>query len=382
MLVCKITCLTGEVPEQTCRSAVAYRDVGEGREQEAEASPARIAARRRSYRMIFCNNWVSAMTKAAAEDYAFYQVVPGDNSFQQEVIDGLSRQPRCIPPKYFYDRDGSRLFESICEQPEYYPTRTETALLKQYADEIAAVAASDCHLIEPGSGSCEKVRHLLDALQPAAYVPLDISCEFLEKAAAGIADDYPWLDVHAVCTDITTEVSLPFIPEQADAVMFYPGSSIGNFDPDDARSFLACLARITGTGGGLLIGVDLKKAPEILDAAYNDANGVTAAFNLNLLRRINRELAGDFDTEAFAHHAFYNSARGRVEMHLISERRQTVSVDGHIFEFNAGDSIHTENSYKYTIDEFQTLAQQAGFTACRVWSDNDDLFSLHYLQVA
>lgn len=322
------------------------------------------------------------MTKTDAQDYAFYHVAPEENNFQQEVIEGLNRQPRCIPPKYFYDQAGSRLFESICEQPEYYPTRTETALLKQYASEIAAVAGNDCHLIEPGSGSCEKVRHLLDALQPSAYVPLDICCGFLEKAAAGIAEDYPWLEVHAVCTDITDEVSLPFIPEQADAVMFYPGSSIGNFDPDDARVFLACLANITGEGGGLLIGVDLKKAPGILDAAYNDANGVTAAFNLNLLRRINRELAGNFDIDTFAHHAFYNSDRGRVEMHLVSEREQTVRVDGHTFEFSAGDSIHTENSYKYTIDEFQALAQQAGFTPCRVWSDREGLFSLHYLRAA
>ena len=322
------------------------------------------------------------MTKAATEDYTFYQAVPGEDSFQLDVINGLSRQPRSIPPKYFYDRIGSRLFESICKQPEYYPTRTETALLKQYADEIAAVAGNACHLIEPGSGSCEKVRHLLDAMQPVAYLPLDISCEFLEKAAAGIADDYPWLDVHAVCTDITDEVSLPFIPEQADAVMFYPGSSIGNFDPHDARDFLACLATITGEGGGLLIGVDLKKDPHILDAAYNDARGVTAAFNLNLLRRINRELAGDFDIASFAHHAFYNRDRGRVEMHLISEREQIVRVDGQAFEFSAGDTIHTENSYKYTIDEFQTLAQQAGFLPCRVWSDRDALFSLHYLRAA
>ena len=323
-----------------------------------------------------------AMTESAAEDYRFSQDESGEDSFQQDVINGLTRQPRCIPPKYFYDQAGSRLFESICEQPEYYPTRTETALLKQYAKEIAAVAGNACHLIEPGSGSCEKVRHLLDAMQPVAYLPLDISCEFLERAAAGIADDYPWLDVHAVCTDITDEVSLPFIPEQADAVMFYPGSSIGNFDPEDARAFLACLANITGEGGGLLIGVDLKKDPHILDAAYNDANGVTAAFNLNLLQRINRELQGDFDIGSFAHHAFYNSARGRVEMHLISERRQTVNVDGHAFAFNAGDSIHTENSYKYTIDEFQALAQQAGFIPCRVWSDREALFSLHYLRAA
>ena len=315
-----------------------------------------------------------------ATDYTFHHAAPESDDFYQEVIDGLSQPARFIPPKYFYDHAGSRLFESICEQPEYYPTRTEIALLKQYASEIAGLAGEDCYIIEPGSGSCEKVRLLLDALRPAAYVPLDISCDHLKMAAACVADDFPWLDVHAVCTDITAELSLPFIPEKTRSMMFYPGSSIGNFDPPHAVDFLSCLAKVAGQGGDLLIGVDLKKDKEVLDAAYNDASGVTAAFNLNVLQRINRELVGDFDTEAFVHHAFYNGVRGRIEMHLISERKQTVRVDGHSFEFNAGDSIHTENSYKYTIDEFQGLARQAGFTPCRVWTDSDDLFSLHYLR--
>ena len=328
-----------------------------------------------------CQNGVRLVKKMkTAADYTFHHVLSERDDFYQEVINGLSQPSRFIPPKYFYDQAGSRLFESICEQPEYYPTRTETALLKQYANEIAELAGAGCYVIEPGSGSCEKVRFLLDALRPAAYVPLDISCTHLKMAAACIAGDFPWLDVHAVCTDITAAMSLPFIPAQARSVMFYPGSSIGNFNPQDAVAFLSCLAKITGQGGALLIGVDLKKDKDVLDAAYNDANGVTAAFNLNLLQRINRELAGDFDIAAFAHHAFYNSARGRIEMHLISERQQTARVDGHTFEFNAGDSIHTENSYKYTIDEFQVLARQAGFTPCRVWTDNDDLFSLHYLR--
>ncbi|MEN8205825.1 MAG: L-histidine N(alpha)-methyltransferase [Pseudomonadota bacterium] len=313
-------------------------------------------------------------------DYTFHHVLSEIDDFYQEVIDGLSQPARFIPPKYFYDHAGSRLFESICEQPEYYLTRTENALLKQYASEIAALAGDGCYVIEPGSGSCEKVRPLLDELRPAAYVPLDISCAHLERAAACMAEDYPWLDIHAVCTDITAELSLPFIPEQARSVLFYPGSSIGNFDPQDAVAFMTCLAKMVDQGGGLLIGVDLKKEQTILDAAYNDANGITAAFNLNVLQRINCELAGDFDIKAFAHHAFYNSVRGRIEMHLVSEHKQTVRVDGHSFEFNAGDSIHTENSYKYTIDEFQELAQQAGFMPCRVWTDNDALFSLHYLR--
>lgn len=321
------------------------------------------------------------MAKTAVADYRYYNKSPELDDFYREVVAGFSQHPRSIPPKYFYDEAGSRLFESICEQPEYYPTRTEIALLQRYAGEISMLAGSGCYLVEPGSGSCEKARLLLDALRPAAYVPMDISCEHLRAAAAGIAADYPWLDVHAVCADITREVSLSFIPEQATPVMFYPGSSIGNFDPDDAVEFLACLAQIAGPGGGLLIGVDLKKDHAILHDAYNDASGVTAAFNLNLLQRANRELQADFNIDAFDHFAAYNSAAGRIEMHLISTRRQTVNIDGHSFAFNAGDSIHTENSYKYTQDEFCGLAQQAGFASCAIWTDADRLFSLHFLQV-
>ncbi len=321
------------------------------------------------------------MVKAVTADYRYYNELPERGDFYREVIAGFSQHPRRIPPKYFYDEEGSRLFESICEQPEYYPTRTEIALLERYAGEVGALVGSGCYLVEPGSGSCEKARLLLDALRPAAYVPMDISCEHLRAAAAGIAADYPWLDVHAVCADITREVSLSFIPEQAKPVMFYPGSSIGNFDPDDAVEFLACLAQIAGPGGGLLIGVDLKKDHAILHDAYNDASGVTAAFNLNLLQRVNRELQADFNIDAFEHFAAYNSVAGRVEMHLISTRKQTVNIDGHRFAFNAGDSIHTENSYKYTQDEFCVLAQQAGFASCAVWTDADRLFSLHFLRV-
>ena len=322
------------------------------------------------------------MAKTAIADYRFYNESPETADFYREIVAGFSQLPRSIPPKYFYDEEGSRLFDSICEQPEYYPTRTEIALLEKHADDIKAFVGSDCYLVEPGSGSCEKVRLLLDTLRPTVYVPLDISCEHLKSAAAGIAADYPWLDVHAVCTDITSEVSLSFIPEQATPVMFYPGSSIGNFDPEDAVEFLACLAQIAGQGGGLLIGVDRKKDHETLHQAYNDAGGVTAAFNLNLLERANRELDADFNLDAFEHFASYNSVAGRVEMHLISTRKQTVNIDGHCFDFNAGDSIHTENSYKYTDEEFSTLAEQAGFTPCEVWTDSDGLFSLHFLRVS
>lgn len=321
------------------------------------------------------------MTTPAAEEYRFYNESPEADDFYREVIAGFSQYPRSIPPKYFYDEEGSRLFELICEQPEYYLTRTEVALLERHAGDIKALVGSGCYLVEPGSGSCEKVRLLLDALRPMAYVPMDISCEHLRSAAAGIATDYPWLDIHAVCADITREVSLSFIPEQAAPVMFYPGSSIGNFDPGDAVEFLTCLARIAGPGGGLLIGVDLKKDHATLQDAYNDASGVTAAFNLNLLQRANRELDADFDMDAFEHHAMYNSTVGRIEMHLTSTCKQTVNIDVHSFDFNAGDSIHTENSYKYTNDEFRSLAQRAGFASCAVWTDSGTLFSLHFLRV-
>jgi dimethylhistidine N-methyltransferase len=321
------------------------------------------------------------MKYPAVEAYRFYNESLEVDDFYREVIAGFIKHPRSIPPKYFYDEEGSRLFESICEQPEYYLTRTEIMLLEKHADDIKTLAGSGCYLVEPGSGSCEKVRLLLETLRPTAYVPMDISCEHLKAAAAGIATDYPWLDVHAVCADITRELSLSFIPEQVTPVMFYPGSSIGNFDPDAAVEFLTCLARIAGPGGGLLIGVDLKKDPATLHQAYNDASGVTAAFNLNLLQRANRELDADFDMDAFEHHARYNSAAGRIEMHLTSTCKQTVNINGHSFDFNAGESIHTENSYKYTNNEFRSLAQRAGFTSCAVWTDSDSLFSLHFLRV-
>jgi dimethylhistidine N-methyltransferase len=301
--------------------------------------------------------------------------------FCRDVIRGLGNLPRSIPPKHFYDEEGSRLFEVICEQPEYYPTRTEMALLERHAGEIAGLAEPGCFLIEPGSGNSRKVRQLLNALLPDTYIPIDISCEHLQTSADKLADAYQWLNVHPVCTDITDTLELPFIPENKQRLLFYPGSSIGNFEPDDACKFLANLARIAGDGGALLIGVDLQKDAQQLHAAYNDANGVTAAFNLNLLHRINRELDADLDIDAFDHHAFYNTRENRVEMHLVCNNRQTFHVDGHRFELDAGEHIHTENSYKYTLARFRQLAADAGFSTCRVWTDTDMLFSLHYLEV-
>lgn len=302
------------------------------------------------------------------------------SEFYRDVIHGLAQSPRSIPPKYFYDTQGSLLFEAICEQPEYYPTRTEKALLERHAGEIAGLIGPECVLIEPGCGNCEKVKLLLDPLRPAAYIPIDISGEHLEQAAQSIADSFVWLNVHPVCTDITDDLALPFTPQDARRVVFYPGSSIGNFEPDEAVGFLRKLAALAGRGGGLLIGVDLQKDPERLNAAYNDARGITAAFNLNLLHRIRTELKGDLDVDAFEHRAFYNSDKSRIEMHLVSSTDQSILINGHRFDLEAGDPIHTEYSYKYTLAQFQALADRAGFTQISVWTDAEGLFSLHYLE--
>jgi dimethylhistidine N-methyltransferase len=238
-------------------------------------------------------------------------------------------------------------------------------------------------LVEPGGGSCSKVRILLEGLRPCAYVPMDISREHLRAAAEQVAAEFPWLEVHASCTDFTRAMTLPeTTPEpEGPRVAFFPGSSIGNFDPEGAVGFLAAVAELVGPGGFLLIGADRKKDKAILDAAYDDAAGVTAAFNLNLLERMNRELGADFDLSAWRHRAFYDEAQGRIEMHLVSVRAQTVRVAGETFEFAAGETIHTENSYKYGIEEFQALAARAGFDPEAVWTDARGLFAVHLLRV-
>jgi len=312
----------------------------------------------------------------------FYDDHPKPVDFYTEVVNGLQCEPKAIPPKFFYDETGSRLFDAICELPEYYPTRTEMTLLNKHADEIANLIGTECLLIEPGSGSSQKVRMLLEALQPAAYMPMDISRNYLLQAAQQLASDYPWLEVHATCIDFTTELTLYFCPPHVHRVAFFPGSSIGNFEPVDAIGFLQNLANMVGFGGGLLIGVDLKKDESILNAAYNDDQGVTAEFNLNLLSRINRELSGDFDIETFEHEAFYNPDAGRIEMHLKSRLAQNVQVGDEQIVLSANESIHTENSYKYSIKEFSSIAKLAGFELVNVWTDTDELFSLHYYQIA
>jgi dimethylhistidine N-methyltransferase len=311
---------------------------------------------------------------------SFHDLRPGADNLAADVLAGFSRAQKSIPPKYFYDAEGSRLFDAITRLPEYYPTRTETALLHEYADEIAQKAGTGHLLVEPGSGSCTKARILFEGLQPCAYVPMDISGDHLHVAAQEVAVDFPWLEVHATCIDFTRLMTLPPDTPEGRRLAFFPGSSIGNFDPDAAAGFLGMIADMVGPGGQLLIGVDLKKDKAVLEAAYDDARGVTAAFNLNLLTRINRELGADFDLAQWRHKALYNEAQGRIEMHLVSRVAQRVSLQGRTFRFAAGETIHTENSYKYSVAEFRELASRAGFATDTVWVDADRLFSLHLLQ--
>lgn len=296
-------------------------------------------------------------------------------SFAQDLVAGL--RARRVAPKWFYDAEGSRLFERICETPEYYPTRTELALLDRHAPAFAALIGPGAEIVEFGAGASRKVRVLLDALPaPRRFVPVDISGEHLGAAAAALRADYPGLQVQPVVGDFTQRLDLP--APAGRRVGFYPGSSIGNFDPAEAE---ALLRRFAGwlDGGALLIGVDLVKEPAELHAAYNDAAGVTAAFNLNLFARANRELGADFDLSGWAHSAFYNPPLQRIEMHLVSRREQSVAVAGARFDFAEGESVHTENSYKYTVEGFQALARRAGFEPDAVWVDAQRRFALHWL---
>lgn len=299
-------------------------------------------------------------------------------AFEQALVAGLSSRPRAVAPKWFYDVDGSRLFERICELPEYYPTRTELALLDRHAPEIASRLGPRCEIVEFGAGATRKVRVLLGALDaPARFVPIDISGEHLLGAAAALRKVHPALDVLPVVADFTRDLLLA--PAAGRRVGFFPGSSIGNFDPPQAVQLLRRFGALLG-GGGLLIGVDLVKDPALLHAAYNDDAGVTAAFNLNLWARANREAGADFDLAQWYHYAFYNPPLQRIEMHLVSRRAQRVTVAGTPFDFAEGESVHTENSYKYTVAGFQALARDAGFTPAVCWCDRAQRFALHWLE--
>ncbi|HVV27638.1 MAG TPA: L-histidine N(alpha)-methyltransferase [Rhizomicrobium sp.] len=304
---------------------------------------------------------------------------PADG-FAKDLLAGLAKTPKEIASKYFYDAEGSRLFDAICDLPEYYQTRTEMTLLARHGPEIAALAGRDAEIVEFGAGSLRKARILLEALDaPRAYTPLDISGDYLDGVSRALALDYPALVLRPVVADFTQPFSLPALPGSARRAGFFPGGTIGNFRPEAA---VALLRRMRGAlnGGGLLIGVDLVKDPARLHAAYNDAAGATARFNKNLFARANRELGADFDMDAFAHYAPYNPVAQRIEMYLVSLKRQAVTIAGERFEFAAGEAVHTEDSHKYTIAAFREMGARAGFTPRAVWTDPERLFSIHWLE--
>ncbi|MCJ2057457.1 L-histidine N(alpha)-methyltransferase [Methylobacterium sp. J-048] len=302
-------------------------------------------------------------------------------AFLADVRDGLSRPQKTLSPKYFYDSAGSDLFEAITRLPEYYPTRTEVGILDRSGPEMAALLPAKAALVEFGSGSTNKLRRLLRHLDKlAAYVPVDVSGEFLRAQAEVLSGDFPHLRVEPVVADFTRDFDLPASLRDMPRAGFFPGSTIGNFEPSEAEELLRRFGRILGAGAHMIVGVDLVKDAAILERAYDDTAGVTAAFNLNLLTRINRELAGRFDLGAFSHRAVFNTQASRIEMHLVSEGAQDVRIGSDTVAFADGETIHTESSYKYTVETFRALVERAGWTWIQVWTDPEGLFSVHALR--
>jgi len=326
-----------------------------------------------------------AGTLGEAAKVHFHDLHPAPADMRADVHQGLSLPQKQLAPKYFYDAQGSHLFDAICELPEYYPSRTEIDILRRHGAAMAERLGRDALLVELGSGSSLKIRVLLQALRPAVYMPVDISKDHLLQSAEALAETFPALQVHAVCADYSVPFVLPVDDHEHPRAAFFPGSSVGNFEPSDAERFLLRVGGLLGPGGRLLVGVDLIKERQTLEAAYNDAAGVTADFNLNLLTRINRELDADFDLTGFRHSALFNPELSRIEMHLVSIREQQATVAGRSFAFREGESIHTECSYKYSIEGFHQLIRRAGFEPEQVWTDVDvgsdqtPLFSVHCL---
>jgi dimethylhistidine N-methyltransferase len=308
---------------------------------------------------------------------------PARERFLADALYGLRQPRKSLPCKYFYDIEGSKLFDQICALPEYYPTRTELGILRAHATEMAACLGPETLLVEYGSGSSVKTRLLLDRLaRPSAYVPVDISREHLLETALALRLDYPGLAVLPVCVDFGAPFALPRAPRPVSRrAVYFPGSTIGNFSEAGAIALMAGVARRVGPGGAFLVGVDLKKDPRVLERAYDDAAGITAAFNLNLLARLNRELDANFDLRRFAHRALWVEAEGRIEMHLVSRAEQVVRLGGVEIHFARGESICTEHSHKYTLPGFAHLARRAGLAVRRVWTDRAQLFSVQYLEV-
>lgn len=314
--------------------------------------------------------------RALAKAYAFNDQTA---AFADDVIEHLAQHPKRLSPKYFYDATGSELFEQITVQPEYYPTRTELGILRDRGAEIAAIIPAGAALVEFGAGATTKVRLLLEHCEFGAYVPVDISGDFLNGQAEGLRKDFPGLRVYPVAADFTAPFALPAEIAEMPKVGFFPGSTIGNFEPQEAADLLRTARKILGAGAQMIIGVDLEKDERVLYDAYNDSAGVTARFNLNVLVRINHELGGNFDLSSFSHRSVYNRDRHRIEMHLISRKAQSVRILGNTFSFRPGESIHTENSYKYSLERFTELARSAGWTVRESWTDAARMFSVHAL---
>jgi dimethylhistidine N-methyltransferase len=308
---------------------------------------------------------------------------PGRSGFLTEIVAGLSKIPRTLPCKFFYDDQGSQLFGNICALPEYYITRTELQILRLHGAEMAAALGENIELIGLGTGAGTKTRILLEELrEPAVYIPIDISSEQLQKSTTRFREMFPKLEILPIAADYLEPFELP-LPRKLSSrsVVYFPGSTIGNFEPVDAVEFLRRLAELSCEGGGLLIGVDLQKDPRIIEAAYNDREGVTAKFNLNLLERANRDLDADFDLNSWHHCAVYNSSEGRIEMYLVSQIEQRVRIEDRMFDFGAGEKILTEYSYKHTPEGFAVLAHQAGFQFEKLWTDDARLFGVFYFTV-
>ncbi len=319
------------------------------------------------------------MSEAATPAYEFFDMKPPLRDMRGAVLDGLRAEQKFISPMYFYDEAGSQLFEQITHLPEYYPTQTEIGLFDGYSDEIAAYLGSGVCLVEYGSGSSRKIRKLLETARPAAYVPVDISGDHLEDNAQALHADFPWLSVYPVCADFSAPLTLPPPVAELPKAGFFPGSSIGNFEPPAAADLLGNMHDTLGSGGRLLIGVDRKKDKRVLEDAYDDAAGVTAEFNRNALVHINEQLDADFDPSRFAHRAIYNETIGAVQMFLVSTEAQTVTVAGESFEFADGEALHTENSFKYHPEEFSALATEASFATTAHWTDARSWFSVFLL---
>jgi dimethylhistidine N-methyltransferase len=318
----------------------------------------------------------------------FFDDQPVAQDILTEVIAGLSQPQKVMPAKYFYDEKGSKLFEAITQLPEYYPTRIEINLLRQHRETIAQLVKDDVWLLEYGSGASLKIRLLLQAIKPDCYVPMDISKDFLLASAESLMEDYPWLNVYAACVDYSQPVRLPAdMITSAQKLGFFPGSSIGNFSPQEAQIFLQGVRHTLGNQGAMLIGIDLQKDKEVLEAAYNDCQGITAAFNFNILQHINSVLGTKFNLDHFEHKAIYSEAKGRIEMHLISTMDQIVRIsdannpdsESAQIVFKSGETIHTENSYKYSKQSFTDLVEGAGFEVRECWSDDKEYFAMFYL---